>query len=242
MNSESTGRSGQAPGVDTGEIRKFDAAAADWWRPDGPFRPLHDLNPVRCSFVQAARQLDGADVVDLGCGGGLLSEAMARAGARVTGVDASLPAIAAARRHALISGVDIAYVESGAAEFAATHRHAFDLVTCMELLEHVPDPAALVQACAAMLRPSGDLVLSTVNRTPQAFVGAILGAEYLLRLLPKGTHDYARFVRPSELDSWLRAAGFGIVDLAGIEYTPWSGTARLCNRPVVNYIVHARRR
>ena len=227
--------------ADPSEIARFRAAASRWWDPLGEMRPLHELNPVRLRYVERAGPLDGRTVVDVGCGGGLLSEAMARGGARVTGLDLAPELVEVARLHALESDVDVEYrLES--AEQHARHRAAcYDVVTCMEMLEHVPDPSAVLGALAALARPGGDVFVSTLNRTPRAYVTAILAAEYLLRLLPPGTHTYGKFIRPSELTAWARAAGLELIDVAGLDYDPFARAARITADARVNYLMHFRR-
>jgi len=225
--------------VDPAELGKFDRLAHRWWDPDGESRPLHDLNPARLGYIAAHRPLAGIDALDVGCGGGLLSEAMAAAGARVTAIDLAPDLLDVARMHLLESGLEVDYRESAAETLAETMPGHFDLVTCMEMLEHVPDPAAIIAACATLLKPGGTLVLSTLNRTPQAFAAAIVGAEYLLRLLPRGTHRYASFIRPSELAGWLRDAGLEPVDVSGLHYNPLSRRAWVGPGTAVNYVACA---
>jgi 2-polyprenyl-6-hydroxyphenyl methylase/3-demethylubiquinone-9 3-methyltransferase len=227
--------------VDPAEIAKFDSAAPRWWDPDGEFRPLHDLNPVRLDYIDGRVGLAGRRVADVGCGGGLLAEGMARRGARVLGIDLSSQAVAVAKLHALESGVAVDYREMAAEALASAEPGAFDLVTCLEMLEHVPDPAAVVAATARLVRPGGDVVFSTINRNARSFALAIVGAEYLMRLLPMGTHRYARLIRPSELSRWARAAGLELVDLAGLAYDPFARRARLSGDVSVNYLAHFRR-
>jgi 2-polyprenyl-6-hydroxyphenyl methylase/3-demethylubiquinone-9 3-methyltransferase len=227
--------------VDPAEIAKFDSAAPRWWDPDGEFRPLHDLNPVRLDYIDGRVGLAGRRVADVGCGGGLLAEGMARRGARVLGIDLSSQAVAVAKLHALESGVAVDYREMAAEALASAEPGAFDLVTCLEMLEHVPDPAAVVAATARLVRPGGDVVFSTINRNARSFALAIVGAEYLMRLLPMGTHRYARLIRPSELSRWARAAGLELVDLAGLAYDPFARRARLSGDVSINYLAHFRR-
>lgn len=229
------------PNVDPAEIAKFDAAAPRWWDPEGEFRPLHDLNPVRLDYIDARAGLAGLRVADVGCGGGLLAEGMARRGARVVGIDLAPEALAVARLHAQESAVDVEYRQCAVESLAESEPAAFDLVTCLEMLEHVPDPAAVVAAIARLVRPGGHAVFSTINRNARSFALAILGAEYLLRLLPMGTHRYARLIRPSELARWARAAGLELEDLAGLAYDPFRRRARLSGDVSVNYLAHFRR-
>jgi 2-polyprenyl-6-hydroxyphenyl methylase/3-demethylubiquinone-9 3-methyltransferase len=227
-----------ASNVDPAEISKFNAAAPRWWDPDGDFRPLHDLNPARLDYIEARAGLAGRRVLDVGCGGGLLAEGMARRGARVTGIDLSPAALEVARLHALESGVTVEYREVAAEDLAEAERGAFDLVTCLEMLEHVPDPVRAVRSLAQLVRPGGHVICSTINRNPKAFALAIIGAEYLLRLLPAGTHQYARLIRPSELARWARDAGLELVDLAGLEYDPFTRKTLVSTDTSVNYLVH----
>ena len=221
------------------ELDKFGALATRWWDPQGPQRPLHELNPARLSYVQARAPLAGLRALDVGCGGGLLSEAMAAAGANVTALDLSPELIDVAKLHLLESGLKVDYrlqpVESLAEELPGQ----FDVVTCMEMLEHVPDPAAVLAACARLLKPGGRLFLSTLNRTPAAFALAIVGAEYVARLLPRGTHDYKQFIRPSELGAWLRGAGLRLQDVSGLAYDPIRRKAWVGGPTAVNYLAHA---
>lgn len=227
--------------VDPAEISKFDAVAPRWWDADGEFLPLHDLNPARLDYIEAHAGLAGQRVLDVGCGGGLLAEGMARRGARVTGIDLARGALEVARLHALEAGIEVEYREAPVESLAAEQPGAFDLVTCLEMLEHVPDPAAVLQAIGRLVRPGGHVVCSTINRNAKAFALAIVGAEYLLRLLPRGTHQYARLIRPSELVRWARAAGLELADLAGLEYNPATRQARVSGDTSVNYLAHFRR-
>jgi 2-polyprenyl-6-hydroxyphenyl methylase / 3-demethylubiquinone-9 3-methyltransferase len=227
-----------APNVDPAEIAKFDAAAPRWWDPDGEFRPLHDLNPARLDYVEARAGLAGRQVLDVGCGGGLLAEGMARRGARVLGIDLAPEALAVARLHALETGVAVEYRQVAVEALAESAVSGFDVVTCLEMLEHVPDPSAIVAALARLVRPGGHVIVSTINRNAKAFVLAIVGAEYVMRLLPTGTHRYARLIRPSELSRWARGAGLGLSDLAGLRYDPFSRRARVTADVSVNYLAH----
>lgn len=229
----------RVPNVDPAEREKFDRQAAGWWDPEGDARPLHDLNPARVRYIAERADLVGAAVVDVGCGGGILSEALAARGASVTGIDVSKRALQVARLHLHESGLQVDYREQTAEALAAGEPASADIVTCLELLEHVPDPASVVAACGTLLKPGGHLFLSTLNRTPAAFALAIVGAEHVLRLLPQGTHRYDRFIRPSELDEWLRAAGLELVDVTGIHYNPITRAVRLGGPVQVNYLAHA---
>jgi 2-polyprenyl-6-hydroxyphenyl methylase / 3-demethylubiquinone-9 3-methyltransferase len=227
--------------VDLAEILKFDAAAPRWWDPNGEFRPLHDLNPARLDYIEARAGLAGRAVLDVGCGGGLLAEGMARRGARVTGIDLATEALAVARLHALESGIAVEYRLIAVESLADSAPAGYDLVTCLEMLEHVPDPAAVVASMARLVKPGGHLVCSTIHRNAKAFALAIVGAEYLLRLLPAGTHQYARLIRPSELSRWARKAGLELAELAGLEYDPIARKARISADVSVNYLAHFRR-
>ena len=223
------------------ELDRFGALAARWWDPQGPQKPLHALNPVRLKYVADRVPLANANVLDVGCGAGLLSEAMALDGANVTAIDLAPELVKVARLHALESGAKVDYRVQPVEEIAASAPATFDAVTCMEMIEHVPDPAAVIRACAEALKPGGRLFVSTINRTPAAFAFAIVGAEYVARLLPKGTHQYRDFVRPSELAAWLRAAGLELEDVSGLMYLPMLHSARLSSRTDINYIVSARK-
>lgn len=221
------------------ELDKFGALAQRWWDPNGPQKALHALNPPRLAYVADRIALDGAKVVDVGCGGGLLSESMAKAGADVTGIDLAPELVKIARLHGLDSRVEVDYREQSVETLAAHEAGSFDAVTCMEMLEHVPDPAAILLACAALLKPGGRLFVSTLNRTPAAFALAIVGAEYVARLLPKGTHQYRDFIKPSELAGWLRESGLELEEVSGLMYEPWRNAARLTTRTDVNYLACA---
>lgn len=223
------------------ELDKFDALAQRWWDPDGPQKALHALNPARLGYVAQRIALRDAAVLDVGCGGGLLSEAMAASGARVTAIDLAPGLLKVARLHGLESGVKVDYRESTVEALAGELPGAFDAVTCMEMLEHVPDPGSVVRACAALLKPGGRLFLSTLNRTPAAFALAIVGAEYIARLLPTGTHQYRDFIKPSELARLLRDAGLVLEDVSGLLYEPWRNAARIVRRTDVNYLACARK-
>jgi 2-polyprenyl-6-hydroxyphenyl methylase / 3-demethylubiquinone-9 3-methyltransferase len=228
--------------VDPAEVSKFGALAHRWWDPNSDFKPLHDINPLRLGYI--ARRSDGLEdkhAVDVGCGGGILAEAMARAGAKVVGIDLSSKALAVARLHRLESGVEVDYRLIAAETLAAEQPSAYDVVTCMELLEHVPDPASTIAACATLVKPGGLVVFATINRNPKAYLLAVIGGEYLLRLLPRGTHDYARFIKPSELAGFARRAGLEADDLTGMTYNPLTRTYRLEPDVSVNYIATFRR-
>ncbi len=223
------------------ELDKFDALAQRWWDANGPQKALHALNPVRLDYVATRTSLTGAKALDVGCGGGLLSEALARAGAQVTAIDLAPNLLKVARLHGLESGVKVEYRQLAVEALAEEMPGQFDVVTCMEMLEHVPDPGAIVGACARLLKPGGRLFLSTLNRTPAAFALAIVGAEYVARLLPKGTHQYRDFLKPAELARLLRDAGLQLEDVSGLAYLPWRNTAKLSHRTDVNYLACARK-
>jgi 2-polyprenyl-6-hydroxyphenyl methylase/3-demethylubiquinone-9 3-methyltransferase len=225
--------------TDKSGTNKFDVLANDWWDTDGPLRTLHDINAVRLGYIIQRIKLSGKTVADVGCGAGILAEAMSASNASVTGIDISASLIAAANEHARGHGLTITYATSGPEEFAATHPHQFDVVTCMEMLEHVPDPAAVVSACAEMLKPGGHVFFSTINRTVKAYLFAVLGAEYVLKLLPAGTHEYASFIRPSELAAWCQRNSLVINDISGMSYSPVTRRASLIPSPDVNYLLHA---
>jgi len=228
--------------VDAAEIARFDAIAATWWNPQGEMAPLHVINPVRTRYIeQIAGPLRGKAAVDIGCGGGLLSEALAARGAVVTGIDLAEDLLGAARAHLKTSKLAVDYQCIAAEEFAAQQPGAFDLVTCLEMLEHVPDPAAVVAACAQLARPGAPIVFSTINRNAKAYALAVVAAEYVLGLLPRGTHDYAKFIRPSELDRWARAAGLDVVEVRGLVYNPLLKSASLSDDCDVNYLMLCRK-
>lgn len=227
--------------ADEAELAKFSALAQSWWDPAGPSKPLHELNPLRLRYLQRAVELKGAAALDVGCGGGILTEAMARAGARVLGIDLSQAVLDVAELHALEGKIEVEYKSIAAEQLAMQQPAAFDLVTCMELLEHVPDPAAAVAALAALVKPGGNVVVSTLNRKPLAFAVAIIGAEYITRILPRGTHGYLKFIRPSELARWGREAGLELIDLTGITYNPLTRSFRLSPNTDINYLAHFKR-
>ena len=223
------------------ELDKFGALAHRWWDPQGPQKALHALNPPRLGYVAERASLAGTQVLDVGCGGGLLSEALAGEGAAVTAIDLAPELIKVARLHRLETGVEVDYRLQSVEALASERPASFDVVTCMEMLEHVPDPGAIIEACSTLLKPGGRLFVSTLNRTPAAFALAIVGAEYVARLLPKGTHQYRDFIRPSELGGWLRAAGLHLEDVSGLMYEPWRNSARITSRTDVNYLASARK-
>jgi 2-polyprenyl-6-hydroxyphenyl methylase/3-demethylubiquinone-9 3-methyltransferase len=226
--------------VDRQEIAKFEALAARWWDMDGDFRPLHEINPLRANFIDGLSPVADRDLVDVGCGGGILAEAMARRGARVTGIDMGEAPLSVARLHQLESGLDIDYRQATAEELAEERPGTYDVVCCLEMLEHVPDPGAVVAACAALARPGASLYFSTINRNPKAFLFAIVGAEHILRLLPAGTHEYDKFIKPSELAGWVRDAGLVLREMTGLTYNPLTKRYRLNERDVsVNYLLRA---
>ena len=224
---------------DPSEQQKFDSIAATWWDPDGESRALHELTPARLAYITERANLEGTRTVDVGCGGGILSEAMARQGAAVTGIDVAEKVLSVARLHLHESGCTVDYQQATAERWAEEHAGAAGVVTCMEMLEHVPDPASVVAACAKMLQPGGHLFMSTLNRNPLSFAVAIVGGEHIARVIPKGTHQYERFIRPSELCEWLRTAGLQARDISGIHYNPLERTARVGGHVYVNYLVHA---
>ncbi|MCK5640421.1 MAG: bifunctional 2-polyprenyl-6-hydroxyphenol methylase/3-demethylubiquinol 3-O-methyltransferase UbiG [Gammaproteobacteria bacterium] len=225
--------------IDSSEQQKFDRIAATWWDPDGESRPLHDLNPARLAYLTERVELKGTKVIDVGCGGGILSESMAAQGALVTGIDVAEKALSVARLHLHESGHQVDYQHSTAESWAEQHPSSVGVVTCMEMLEHVPDPASVVVACANMLVTGGHLFMSTLNRNAAAFAVAILGGEHITRIIPRGTHQYDRFIKPSELCAWLRASGMKAEDITGIHYNPLERTARTGGHIQVNYLIHA---
>jgi 2-polyprenyl-6-hydroxyphenyl methylase / 3-demethylubiquinone-9 3-methyltransferase len=227
--------------VDPAELAKFSALAQSWWDPKGPSKPLHELNPLRLSYIRQAVPLRGKQVLDVGCGGGILSESMARDGANVLGIDLSQAVLDVAHLHALDAGVDVHYQSAAAEELASSRPAAFDLVTCMEMLEHVPDPAVTLAALRELVRPGGEVIVSTLNRNPLSFAVAIIGAEYIARALPKGTHEYLKFIKPSELARWGRGAGLELKDLTGISYNPLTRSFRLTSSVDVNYLARFKR-
>jgi 2-polyprenyl-6-hydroxyphenyl methylase/3-demethylubiquinone-9 3-methyltransferase len=225
--------------IDPAEQQKFDRIAASWWDPDGESRPLHDLNPARLAYIAERAELSGVHIIDVGCGGGILSESMAANGAVVTGIDIAAKALSVARLHLHESGNEVNYQQVTAESWADQNPSSAQVVTCMEMLEHVPDPESVVHACAKMLTAGGHLFMSTLNRTPACFAVAILGGEHITRIIPRGTHQYDRFIKPSELCEWLRNAGMKVEDITGIHYNPLERTARTGGHVQVNYLIHA---
>ncbi|VFR46545.1 3-demethylubiquinone-9 3-methyltransferase [plant metagenome] len=230
------------PNVDQSELDKFSALAARWWDPTSEFKPLHAINPLRLGWIrELAGELRGKEILDVGCGGGILAESMAAAGAQVTGIDLAQKSLQVARLHGLESGVKVDYQAISAEDMAVQHPGRFDIVTCMEMLEHVPNPASIVSACAAMVKPGGWVFFSTLNRNPKSFLFAIVGAEYVLRLLPRGTHSYESFIRPSELAAAARQAALEPVQLRGLEYNPFGDRYSLSADTSVNYLMATRK-
>jgi len=227
--------------ADPAELEKFGKLAHRWWDPEGEFRPLHEINPLRLDWIAQHAALEGSKVLDVGCGGGILAEAMARRGAQVTGIDLSDKALRVAQLHLLESRLAIEYLSVGAEDLADSRAGSFDVVTCMELLEHVPEPSAMVAACARLVRPGGQVFFSTINRNPKSYLFAVVGAEYVLKLLPRGTHDYLRFIKPSELSRWSRAAGLRPDELMGMTYNPFTRQYRLGRDCDVNYLLRCSR-
>ncbi|MCB1646191.1 MAG: bifunctional 2-polyprenyl-6-hydroxyphenol methylase/3-demethylubiquinol 3-O-methyltransferase UbiG [Pseudomonadales bacterium] len=234
-----SGASG-ASNHDPAEISKFDELARTWWDQEGDFKPLHKINPLRTSYIADRVVLDGSRVLDIGCGGGILTEALAQAGASVTGIDMAPRPLEVARLHRHESGLSIEYLQTTVEDYAADHAGEFDAVTCLEMLEHVPDPGSVISACRQLLKPEGHLFLSTINRNPKSYLLAVVGAEYVLRMLPRGTHDYDKFIKPSELEAWLRAADMQLMDITGMTFNPLTGAYSLGQDTDVNYLVHAR--
>lgn len=226
--------------VDHQEIAKFEELANRWWDPQSEFKPLHDINPLRLNYIDERAGLNDKRVLDIGCGGGILTEAMACRGASVTGIDLAEASLQVARRHQSESGITVNYRHISAEELAEAESASYDVVTCMEMLEHVPDPVSIIKACARLIKPEGHVFFSTINRTPKSYLFAIIGAEYLLQLLPKGTHDYRHFIRPSELETWARQAGLTLQDLMGMHYNPLTGHYWLAPGVDVNYLAHCR--
>ena len=230
-----------AHNVDAAEVAKFDALAARWWDPDGEFRPLHEINPLRLDWIRQYVDLSGVKALDIGCGGGILTEAMAGAGAQVTGIDMADKPLGVARLHQHESGAEVEYLQTTAEELASQRPGQYDVVTCLEMLEHVPSPSQVVASAVELVRPGGHVFFSTINRNPKSFLFAIVGAEYVLRLLPKGTHDYQKLIRPSELADWARAATLDHVASIGLHYNPFTRDYSLGPGVDVNYLMYFRR-
>lgn len=236
MNAE---KAAVAPNVDQQEIAKFEAVASRWWDLEGEFKPLHRINPLRLGYIaERSGGLFGKSVLDVGCGGGILAESMAREGAAVTGLDMGAEPLQVARLHALESGVTVEYVQETVEEHAAKHAQQYDVVTCMEMLEHVPDPQSVVNACAQLVKPGGHVFFSTINRNGKAWLMAVVGAEYVLRMVPKGTHDAKKFIRPSELLGWVDQTSLKEIHMTGLHYNPLSNTFKLAPGVDVNYMLH----
>ncbi|MFV1985513.1 MAG: bifunctional 2-polyprenyl-6-hydroxyphenol methylase/3-demethylubiquinol 3-O-methyltransferase UbiG [Thiohalomonadales bacterium] len=224
--------------IDAAEIAKFEALASRWWDPSSEFKPLHEINPLRLNYIDRRASLANKDVLDVGCGGGILSESMAKAGANVTAIDMGQAPLNVAKLHALESGVTVDYQQSTAEEFAAKYPQKFDVVTCLEMLEHVPDPHSVIESCYNLVKPGGHVFFSTINRNPKSYLFAIVGAEYLLQLLPKGTHDYNKFISPAELESWARHVGLSVRELTGMTYNIFTKKYSLGHDVSVNYLMH----
>lgn len=225
--------------VDHAEIAKFEALASRWWDKNSEFKPLHDINPLRSNYIDERSPVAGKKVLDVGCGGGILSEGLAQRGAEVTGIDMGEAPLQVAKLHSLESGVSVNYRQITAEELAEQEAGQYDIVACLEMLEHVPDPSSIIRACATLCKPGGHVYFSTINRNPKAYAFAVLGAEYLLKMLPKGTHEYSKFIRPSELASWVRHAELDLQDMTGMTYNPLTKNYKLKRGDVdVNYIVH----
>ncbi len=223
--------------VDQAEIAKFEALASRWWDLESEFKPLHDINPLRTNFIDGHVALAGKTVLDVGCGGGILSEGMSQRGATVTGIDMGAAPLKVAKLHALESELHIDYQQITVEELAEQQPESFDVVTCLEMLEHVPDPSSIIQACYKLCKPGGQVFFSTLNRNPKSFLMAVVGAEYIMNMLPKGTHDYKKFIRPSELAAWSRQAGLKVGELVGMTYNPITKTYKLARNTDVNYLM-----
>jgi 2-polyprenyl-6-hydroxyphenyl methylase/3-demethylubiquinone-9 3-methyltransferase len=231
-----------ATNVDYREIEKFEKLASRWWDPESEFKPLHAINPLRLNYIDERVGLAGRRVLDVGCGGGILAESMAQRGAQVIGIDMAEAPLAVARLHQLESGVEVEYRQTTAETLAESgETGSFDVVTCLEMLEHVPEPAQVIAACKTLVKPGGHVFFSTISRNPKSYLFAIIGAEYILKLLPKGTHDYRKFIRPSEMDKWARSAGLAVVDMTGMHYNPVTRNYWLAPGLEVNYLAYYRR-
>ena len=224
--------------IDPAEIKKFEDLASRWWDENGEFKPLHEMNPLRLNFINMGSPLENTKVCDVGCGGGILTESMAKCGATTTGIDMGKAPLSVARLHALESELEIDYQQITAEEFAENNPASFDVITCMEMLEHVPDPASIISACFKLVKPGGSVYFSTINRNPKSYLFAIVGAEYVMKMLPRGTHDYARFIKPSELDHWARSAELVLQDIKGISYNPFTSMFSQSQDVDINYMVH----
>lgn len=231
----------QTLNVDDAEVAKFNALASRWWDPDGDFRSLHEINPLRLDWIREQTDLGGCNVVDIGCGGGILTESMAAAGGTVLGIDMADGPLTVAKLHQAESGAEVSYEQMTAEDLAEEQAGQFDVVTCLELLEHVPDPAQVIRACSELVKPGGHVFFSTINRNPKSFMFAIVGAEYVLKLLPAGTHEYQKFIRPSELEQWARAAGLNLKSSIGMHYNPLSKEYSLGPNLDVNYLMYFQR-
>ena len=228
--------------LDHDEVKKFDDLAAKWWDPDGEFKPLHQINPLRVGFINERANLEGIKVLDVGCGGGILAEALSKLGAQVTGIDASEQTIGVAQNHSNAVGSDVSYYQTTIEEFIANKpEERFDVITCLEMLEHVPSPSEIIKTCSTILKDDGDIFFSTINRNPRSYLFAIVGAEYILNLLPKGTHDYQKFIKPSELAKWIRDARLSQIETIGLSYNPITDNYWLGKDIQVNYMVHAKK-
>jgi len=225
--------------VDLKELEKFSELASRWWDPNSEFKPLHQINPLRLNWIDERSRLDGKRVLDVGCGGGILAESMAERGARVVGIDLADAALSVARLHALDTGIELEYLSIAAEDYAEEQPESFDVVTCLEVLEHVPNPASTVAACARLVKPGGTLYFSTINRNPKSWLFAIVGAEYVLKLLPKGTHEFNKFIRPAELEAHCRSAQVSVTDITGLTYNPLSKVYKLENDIAVNFMMQA---
>ena len=228
--------------LDHDEVNKFDELAAKWWDKDGEFRPLHQINPLRVDFIEERSSVEDKKVLDVGCGGGILAEALSELGANVTGIDASENTIGVAKSHSRSVGSDVVYIQNTIEEFISSHpNEKFDVITCLEMLEHVPSPNEIIKSCSNLLKDDGNIFFSTINRNPRSYLFAVIGAEYILNLLPKGTHDYEKFIKPSELAKWIREAGLNSKETIGLSYNPITGNYWLGKDIQVNYMVHAKK-
>ena len=228
--------------LDHDEVSKFDELAAKWWDKEGEFKPLHQINPLRVGFIKERSNLEGKKVLDVGCGGGILAEALNELGAKVTGIDASENTIGVARSHSKSIGSDVEYIQNTIEEFISSNQDKkFDVITCLEMLEHVPSPDKVIKSCSSLLKEDGNIYFSTINRNPRSYLFAVIGAEYILNLLPKGTHDYDKFIKPSELAKWIRDAGLNSIETIGLSYNPLTGNYWLGKDIQVNYMVHAKK-